>query len=57
MRVEKTLDALKKPHAVSKVFLAGEYWVGGDETQTAALKAGYGVLYEIGNDLAVHVSE
>ena len=53
----KSMNALKKPQEVGKVFLAGEYWEDGDETQTTALKLDYGVLYEHGNDLSVHVSK
>ena len=48
-----SMNALKKPQGVGKVFVAGEYWEDGDETQTAALQLGYGVLYENGNDLSV----
>ena len=40
------MNALKKPQGVGKVFVAGEYWEDGDETQTVALQLGYGVLYE-----------
>ena len=53
----KTLQVLKKPLSIGKSFLAGEYWEGGEETQSAALALGYGILYENGNDLAVQVSE
>jgi hypothetical protein len=53
-----SMNALKKPQGVGKVFVAGEYWEDGDETQTAALQVfGYGVLYENGKDLSVHVDK
>jgi len=48
-----SMNALKKPEGLGKVFLAGECWEGGDETQRDALALGYGVLYENGNDLSV----
>jgi hypothetical protein len=56
MRMEKSMNALKKPQGVGKVFIAAEKWEYGNETQTAALRNfGYGVLYENGNDLSVRV--
>jgi hypothetical protein len=45
-----SMNALKKPEGCGKVFLASEYWEGGDETQRDALVLGYGVLYQNGND-------
>ena len=48
-----SMNALKKPEGLGKVFLPGEYWEGGDETQRDALVLGYGVLYENGNDISV----
>jgi hypothetical protein len=56
--MEKSMNALKKPQGVGKVFVAGEYWENSDETQTAALhRFGYGVLRENGKDLSVLVGE
>lgn len=46
MRMETSLEALKKLQDIGKVFLTGEYWDGGDETWTAVLDLGYGLLYE-----------
>jgi len=44
--METSLEALKKLQDIGKVFLTGEYWDGGDETWTAVLDLGYGLLYE-----------
>jgi hypothetical protein len=49
------MNVLKKPARLGKVFVAGEYWENGDETQADALRLGYGVLYENGSDLSVVV--
>jgi hypothetical protein len=36
-RMAKSMDLLKKPAGLGKIFVAGEYWEDGEETQTAAL--------------------
>jgi hypothetical protein len=50
----KSMNALK-PQGPGKVFVAAEKWENSDETQDIALQLGYGVLYENGTDLSVHV--
>jgi len=49
----KSMNVLNKPTGLGKVFVAGRYWEDGDETQTATLRLGYGVLYENGSDLLI----
>lgn len=53
----KCMNILNKPAGLGKVFVAGEYWEDGDDTRTAALRLGYGVLYENGSDLSVVTGE
>jgi hypothetical protein len=53
-RMKKSLKALKKPEAMGKIFVGGEYWEDGDELMAAAREEfGYGVLHENGKDLTV----
>jgi len=53
-RMRKTMKALKKPVAMGKIFIGGEYWDGGDELMAAAREEyGFGVLHENGKDLTV----
>ena len=50
------MDALRKPRDAGKLFVAAELWAQNAETtQEYALFLGYGVLYENGDDLSVHV--
>jgi len=55
--IAKSMDALRKPLEVGKLFVAAEYWEDSEVTQRIALFLGYGALYENGEDLSVHVSD
>jgi hypothetical protein len=52
-RMANSMNALKKPQGVGKVFVAGEKWEDYNETQADALALGYGVLYKNGKVLSV----
>ena len=48
------MKILKKPECVGKVFLAGEYWQGGEELMTRARhEYDCGVLRDSGKDMEV----
>lgn len=53
-RMAKSMNTLK-PQGPGKAFVAAEKWENSDETQTVALRLGYGVLYKNGADLSVRV--
>jgi hypothetical protein len=56
-RIVESMNILRKPQKAWKLFVAAEYWEGDKVTQRIALLLGYGVLYENGEDLSVHVSD
>jgi hypothetical protein len=49
--MKKSMAALGKSGSNGKIFLAGKFW--GEDSMEDALEAGYGVLYENGDDSSI----
>ena len=53
-RMDRSMEVLKKPEEMGKVFVAGEYWEGGEKLmRRARQKYDCGILCENGKDMEV----
>jgi hypothetical protein len=53
-QMDRSMEVLKKPEEMGKVFVAGEYWEGGEKLMRCACqKYDCGILHENRKDMEV----